>query len=509
MKKFLTKLASLNFIIGCIMWFSGAAQATTCPGNALPSAGTRVVGLSQDGDLRGWPGFGVLRLRNRYSGIETYVCGGAAINSEWFLTAAHCFVDLGIAKRPNGVTDENGRLLEIVMSTADLEAIKAENVYPVEDFVIHEQYVKATESGNDIALVKLSRPWKGPISRLAQQGWGLPPDVEIYVKVAGFGSQQRSGRGSSFIRGDGSKYEAGGRAFREVDLPTVDRDLCRQRWHPNYISTGQICAGPEDGSKDSCIGDSGGPLVAFDRQRCPFQIGIVSWGPKPCGTPRQYGVYTSVAYFRNWIEKRTSATMSGPASRSSLSGATVTEFTDQIDALLAPVSGGVKVQIRGLDVHVGPDKRLPLGKRFRLLSEIDIEGQLIILDIDAAGRVVQLFPNKFLPTHELGRVKPGQKIAIPSPEMGFDWFRAVEPLGRGKLIAIVVPNEFPYSKMVAEHDRLRKGFTPEAPVPQKGPVNYIVNLIQQISSTLRKDKQADRPIRGRWAYGVVDYEIVR
>ena len=57
--------------------------------------------------------------------------------------------------------------------------------------------------------------------------------------------------------------------------------------------------------KDSCGGDSGGPLItkkkigALDIYTV---IGLVSWGPDACGgNANEYGIYTNVAYYNDWI----------------------------------------------------------------------------------------------------------------------------------------------------------------------------------------------------------------
>lgn len=35
------------------------------------------------------------------------------------------------------------------------------------------------------------------------------------------------------------------------------------------------------------------------------QVGIVSWGPNPCGDLTYPGVYTRVSMFSTWIQKHT------------------------------------------------------------------------------------------------------------------------------------------------------------------------------------------------------------
>lgn len=65
----------------------------------------------------------------------------------------------------------------------------------------------------------------------------------------------------------------------------------------------QLCAGGVNKS-DSCGGDSGGPLHAVgllnDDTRY-IQHGIVSFGPRLCGSDGMPGVYTKVSYYMDWI----------------------------------------------------------------------------------------------------------------------------------------------------------------------------------------------------------------
>ena len=77
-----------------------------------------------------------------------------------------------------------------------------------------------------------------------------------------------------------------------------------------------FCAGYSDGRAvaDACQGDSGGPLVrklhpvdengsvaSSEWRERWYQVGIVSWGVG-CSTQGQYGYYTHVPRFREWID---------------------------------------------------------------------------------------------------------------------------------------------------------------------------------------------------------------
>ncbi|XP_049779308.1 trypsin alpha-3-like [Schistocerca cancellata] len=65
------------------------------------------------------------------------------------------------------------------------------------------------------------------------------------------------------------------------------------------ITQRMICAGEDEGGKDSCQGDSGGPLVEGSTQ-----YGIVSWG-RGCAQAGYPGVYANVANLRSWVTEVT------------------------------------------------------------------------------------------------------------------------------------------------------------------------------------------------------------
>lgn len=64
-----------------------------------------------------------------------------------------------------------------------------------------------------------------------------------------------------------------------------------------------MCAGGLKG-QDSCRGDSGGPLMgvlSVDRSQNYYALGVVSFGPSPCGLQGWPGIYTRITKYMPWI----------------------------------------------------------------------------------------------------------------------------------------------------------------------------------------------------------------
>ena len=97
--------------------------------------------------------------------------------------------------------------------------------------------------------------------------------------------------------------------LNEVVVPTLPSSECRQRgWYGRLIKPDMVCAGYEQGGRDSCSGDSGGPLVWQPGCGQPWQLaGVTSWGIL-CARQRKPGVYTRVHLYVDWIRQHTHRT---------------------------------------------------------------------------------------------------------------------------------------------------------------------------------------------------------
>lgn len=89
-----------------------------------------------------------------------------------------------------------------------------------------------------------------------------------------------------------------GDPLKEVEVPIVGN--CTE---PEDIDADDICAGDVAGGRDACQGDSGGPLFckSLSNEMEWYLAGVVSHG-NGCARPGEYGVYTRVAIYLEWID---------------------------------------------------------------------------------------------------------------------------------------------------------------------------------------------------------------
>ena len=279
MKSLTVSISSISgLLMVCLISVVGCADLSSFSDDELQSEDKIIGGES----TRAPSWMASLRSEGRH------ICGGSLIHKNWVLTAAHC------------VDDASPRQLTVCVGRKNRTRCRPQDVARVKQIKLHAGWNGDIYNANDIALLKLDRPFEGVrLARLATAA--QEPRTGQVATVRGWG-----------VHGYPNGVRELPNQLQRLDLPYVDSDDCRairSDLNYNFSQRNNLVCLENRGDPNapmaeqtSCNGDSGGPLNFRG-----VQVGIVSFGPKSsveqcsAGAPN---AYTRVSSYLNWINKR-------------------------------------------------------------------------------------------------------------------------------------------------------------------------------------------------------------
>jgi len=218
-----------------------------------------------------------------------HFCGGTILDATTVMSAAHCF-DQGqsmagyyVMAGATGRSSDSGQTIGVANGVwnADMPYQGNNN-----DFVILK-LSSALEFNDDVAAACL-------------------PDASF--------APDESGQ-TCYVSGWGT-LESGANSLPEnlqyVGVPMITNEKCNAAY--GGITSSMICAGLDEGGKDSCQGDSGGPLVCEVNGQAHL-TGVVSFG-YGCAFPNWPGVYARMTAVLSWAKENMGDGGSSPPSPS-------------------------------------------------------------------------------------------------------------------------------------------------------------------------------------------------
>ncbi|KAL9701016.1 hypothetical protein quinque_004457 [Culex quinquefasciatus] len=283
-------------VLGVILWSVNAFQFALADDGSFSTENARFrcgirkrfgVPLIYEGrtaELGQWPWHAAL-----YHG-EDYKCGGTLIDQHHVLTSAHCVI--GKNKR---VLDASFVSVQLGKNHLD-EYPEQAQIMNVSRIHVHEQFVT---NRNDIALLVLA---------------GAVPYSELVIPICTEGIQRSRGEDLAGRRGwvagfGETESLALSKELKTASMAIVNITECVHsdpELYGRFASAAVFCASDRNGTS-VCRGDSGGGVYILEGDRWELR-GITSFSGKnergSCDVGR-YVVFTNVAFFYEWIKRRT------------------------------------------------------------------------------------------------------------------------------------------------------------------------------------------------------------
>jgi secreted trypsin-like serine protease len=214
---------------------------------------------------------------------DEHFCGGALIDEDSVLTAAHC---ARLIKKRNTADTVDFRDVRLAIGVTKLNSDQGvgRRISRLGDVEIHPKFdLSRAGYKYDAAVIGFDNPVGSPFIERAPRGRHALERPDRRARVAGWGNTVQQDT-------DFSQPDRFPNRLRRANPPIVSDREGEKVYRRGYVSSIMVSAGKR--GVDTCQGDSGGPMwVNTDAGR--RQIGITSFGAG-CGERGFPGVYAEV-----------------------------------------------------------------------------------------------------------------------------------------------------------------------------------------------------------------------
>ena len=169
----------------------------------------------------------------------------------------------------------------------------------------------------------------------------------------------------------------------------------------------------------------------------------------------------------SWKEEVAFANTSEP-SPSSRTVTTKDILVRQAEQLATGGGDGVQIRIDSMAPVKTDQLEFPVDSVIEIVVESAYDGHLVLLDINAAGEMVQIFPNELsLQSGVSNSISAGQSVRLPGADAGFH-FQVEPPVGSGMLIAVVSQESTQLANLVSQYKDLSVVPRPNAYLVEMG-----------------------------------------
>jgi len=157
----------------------------------------------------------------------------------------------------------------------------------------------------------------------------------------------------------------------------------------------------------------------------------------------------------------------------------------------------------GVRIEVLPDTKLAAGTKARFRITATKAGYLMVIDVNAAGKVTQVYPNADYVLSAgaaafSNQLRPGQVVTIPEPGNPYTGFVFIvsPPGGIGMSLAILCDQPVQFLDL------------PDLPAPMVGrteAIEYLANATRSLQIAIGDARARSR--KPNWAFGATFYRI--